>query len=301
MKDGGYQSATRLRGFLLTGLGVMLLSPDSLLVKITQVSPLVFLFWRGLLLALGFALIGWLRYGRRLPAQYRRCGWPGLYCALAFSMSTVGFVTGMKHTAAGNVLVILNTSPVIAALIAFVVWGERLPLRTWLVILICVAGAILMASGETGHGQFLGLVMALMAAFALASNLTVARSRPQADMSVMLIFGALLTATVAGLSGGAQWPGWPDIGYITLLCLGFLPAASTLIQTGPRYLPAAEVSLMLLLETILGSLLVWLFLGEVPPPLSFVGGAMILLTLMANASIELVRRRRKQRLSLMES
>jgi len=290
------QTRLRLRGFLLTGLGVALLSPDSLLVKVTHVSPLVFLFWRGLLLAVGFMVIGMARYGRTLPSRWRQCGWQGLYCAGAFSVSTVGFVTGMKLTAAGNVLVIINTSPVIAAIIAFVVWRERLPLRTWLVIVICVSGAMLMAVGETGRGQTLGLVMAAMTACALASNLTVARSRPQVDMSVMLVFGALLTASVAAALGGAQWPGWPDIGYILLLCLGFLPAASTLIQIGPRYLPAAEVSLMLLLETVVGSLLVWLFLGEVPPPLSFAGGAVIMVTLAANGLLELFRQRGRRKL-----
>ena len=284
--------AHRMRGFLLTGLGVLLLSPDSLLVKVTSVSAWTFIFWRGLLLAAAFLLIGLARYGRQYPAQIRRCGLRGFYCALAFSMSTVGFVTGMKHTAAGNVLVIINTSPVIAAVIAFVIWRERLPLRTWLTILICVAGATLMALGEMGEGEPLGLAMAALTAFALASNLTVARSRPEADMSVMLVFGALLTAAIAASQGGAQAPGWPDMGYILVLCLVFLPAASTLVQTGPRYLPAAEVSLMLLLETVIGSLLVWLVLGEVPPPLSFVGGSLILLTLLINGCLDLLRRRR---------
>lgn len=135
--------------------------------------------------------------------------------------------------------------------------------------------------------------MAGVAAFSLASNLAVARSRPQADMSVMLVFGAALVMIMAALFGGAQWPGWRDFGLITLLCVGFLPAASILIQTGPRYLPAAEVSLLLLLETIIGTLLVWLFLGELPGPLAFVGGGIILLALAVNGVVE--RRRRPKR------
>ncbi|WP_404366611.1 DMT family transporter [Marinobacter sp.] len=276
----------RRRGFLIAGLGVLLLSPDSLLVKSTEVSPLVFLFWRGLLLAVGFMVINSWRYGRRLPAEMRRCGWPGVYCGLAFSVSTVGFVTGVKYTAAGNVLVILNTAPVIAALLAWLIWKEKLPLRTWLLIVVCVSGASLMAAGEMGKGEPLGLVMAGMAAFALASNLAVARSRSSADMSVMLVLGAVVTAGISALLGGAQWPGWPDMGLILLLCLGFLPAASILIQTGPRYLPAAEVSLLLLLETVIGTFLVWLFLAEVPPPLGFAGGGIILASLALNALYE---------------
>ncbi|MBS3805807.1 MAG: DMT family transporter [Oleiphilaceae bacterium] len=284
----------RRTGFVIAGLGVLLLSPDSLLVKSTDVSPLVFLFWRGLLLAIGFMVINSWRYGRRLPSEMIRCGWPGLYCALAFSVSTVGFVTGVKYTAAGNVLVILNTAPVIAAVLAWLIWKESLPLRTWLVILVCVSGATLMAVGEMGKGEPLGLVMAGLAAFGLASNLAVARSRSGVDMSVMLVIGAIGTAVVSASLGGARWPGWQDMSLILLLCLGFLPAATTLIQTGPRYLPAAEVSLLLLLETVIGTFLVWVFLAEVPPPLSFVGGGIILSALACNALLDEWRRHRFQ-------
>jgi drug/metabolite transporter (DMT)-like permease len=288
----------RAQGFLLTALGVLFISPDGLLVKITQVDGLVVLFWRGMLLAVAFLLISLARYGRALPATYRRCGWQGWFCAGAFALSTLGFVMGMKHTAAGNVLVILNTSPVIAAVIARVIWGERLPPRTWLVILVCVAGATLMAWSELGRSDPLGLAMALLAATALAANLNVARSRPQADMSVMLTFGAIMVALVAATLGGAQWLTWPDLGYILLLCLFFLPVACTLIQIGPRFLPAAEVSLMLLLETIIGSFLVWLVLEEIPPDLSFVGGGLILGALLINGCYEVrLNRRRRFRMT----
>lgn len=291
---------TRLKGFMIAGLGVLLLSPDALLVKSTSVTPVTFLFWRGLLLALAFAVINGIRYRSRLIPEMRACGRRGLYCGLAFAGSTLGFVTGMKNTAAGNVLVILNTAPVIAAVLAWVIWRERLPLRTWILILVCISGATLMAVGEMGKGQPLGLVMAGVAAFSLASNLAVARSRPHADMSLMLIFGALLICIVAAFFGGAQWPGWRDFGLIVLLCVGFLPAASILIQTGPRYIPAAEVSLFLLLETVLGTLLVWFFLGELPGPLAFAGGAIILTALAINGFVEDRRQRRQAREALAE-
>lgn len=277
----------RAQGFMLTALGVLFISPDGLLVKITEADGLVILFWRGLLLAIAFLVIGLLRYGRDYPAACRNCGKQGWICAGAFALSTLGFVLGMKHTAAGNVLVILNTSPVIAAVMARLVWREQLPLRTWLVILVCVAGATLMAWNELGRSEPLGLAMALVAAVAMATNLTVARSRPQADTSVMLVFGGLIVALLAALSGGAHWLAWSDLGYVLLLCLFFLPVACTLIQIGPRYLPAAEVSLMLLLETIIGSFLVWLALAEIPPDLSIVGGAMILAALAMNGYYEL--------------
>lgn len=286
---------TRIKGLTIAALGVLFIVPDALLVKITSVDPVVFLFWRGLLLALSFFVISWARYRSRLVPEIRKCGRKGLFCAGAFAISTLGFVVGMKNTAAGNVLVILNTAPVIAAVIAWAVWKETLPLRTWVVILVCVTGATFMAVGEFGKGDPLGLLMAVVAATALASNLNVARSKPDSDMSVMLMFGALVLAAVAALFGGAQMPSGRDFFFIALLCLVFLPTACILIQIGPRYIPAAEVSLMLLLETVFGSFLVWLFLGEVPPNLSLVGGVIVFSALAVHGLTE-VSRYRKARL-----
>lgn len=286
---------TRIKGLTIAALGVLFITPDALLVKITSVEPVVFLFWRGLLLTLSFFAISWLRYRSRLVSEIRKCGRKGLFCASAFAVSTLGFVVGMKNTAAGNVLVILNTSPVIAAVIAWLVWKETLPLRTWIVILVCVTGATFMAIGEWGKGDPLGLMMAAVAATALASNLNMARSKPDADMSVMLMFGAIALAVAAALAGGAQMPSPRDSFFIALLCLVFLPMACILIQIGPRYIPAAEVSLMLLLETVLGSFLVWLFLGEVPPKLSLIGGVIIFSTLAVHGWTEVRRYRRAVR------
>ncbi|MFO7993369.1 MAG: DMT family transporter [Marinobacter sp.] len=288
---------TRIKGLTIAALGVLFIVPDALLVKITSVEPVVFLFWRGLLLAISFLVISWLRYRARLSTEIRRCGWKGWFCAGAFAISTLGFVVGMKNTAAGNVLVILNTAPVIAALIAWLVWKETLPWRTWIVILVCVTGATFMAIGEWGKGDPLGLMMAGIAATALASNLNVARSRPDSDMSVMLMFGALALAIVAAVMGGAQMLSARDGFFIALLCLVFLPTACILIQIGPRYIPAAEVSLMLLLETVLGSFLVWLFLDEVPPNLSLIGGLIVFSALAAHGWTE-VKRYRKARVAV---
>lgn len=288
---------TRIKGLTIAALGVLFIVPDALLVKITSVDPVVFLFWRGLLLAISFFVISWARYRSRLVPEIRKCGRKGLFCAGAFAISTLGFVVGMKNTAAGNVLVILNTAPVIAAVIAWAVWKETLPLRTWVVILVCVTGATFMAVGEFGKGDPLGLLMAVVAATALASNLNVARSKPDSDMSVMLMFGALVLAGVAALLGGAQMPSGRDFFFIALLCLVFLPTACILIQIGPRYIPAAEVSLMLLLETVLGSFLVWLFLGEVPPNLSLVGGVIVFSALAVHGWTE-VSRYRKTRVAV---
>jgi drug/metabolite transporter (DMT)-like permease len=111
----------------------------------------------------------------------------------------------------------------------------------------------------------------------------------------MLMFGAALLAVVSAAMGGATMPSDRDLFYIALLCLVFLPVSSIMIQISPRYIPAAEVSLMLLMETVFGALLVWVFLGEVPPSMSFVGGAIIFTALAVHGWLEVRRYRTLKR------
>lgn len=288
----------RVRGFLITGAGVLLLSPDALFVKDTQVDVATFVFWRALLLFVVLTLVAGWRYGKRLPAAVRACGPAAWWCPLAFAASAWGFVAATRLTAAGNVLVIQNLAPLLAGLIGLVVYGQRLRRQTWGVIVLCVVGASLMATGELGAGNPLGLVVALAVPLAIAINTTVASaqrgdSSHGVDTTVILPLGCVVMMVPAVLLGGASLPPAEDLQRLALLALIFLPGAYLLIQTGPRYLQGAEVSLVMLLETFVGTLLVWWWLGEVPPPLAFVGGGMIVFALLGSGALDLYRQRRK--------
>jgi drug/metabolite transporter (DMT)-like permease len=69
--------------------------------------------------------------------------------------------------------------------------------------------------------------------------------------------------------------------YLALLGLIVVPIPFSLLAIGPRYLPASEVSLLLLLEAVLGPLWVWLVLKEFPGWLALIGGAIVIVTLVA--------------------
>ena len=92
--------------------------------------------------------------------------------------------------------------------------------------------------------------------------------------------------------GGTQLPDPEDLQRLALMGL-ILPLAYFLIQTGARYLPGAEVSLVMLVETLAGTLLVWWWVGEVPAALAFLGGGMIVVAMLASSLRDLYRQRRK--------
>ncbi|WP_040478289.1 DMT family transporter [Halomonas smyrnensis] len=287
----------RLRGYLITMTGVLFLSPDALLVKATTVDVATFMFWRGLLLGVALLGVAWWRYGRELPAAVKACGPAAWWCPLAFAGSAWAFVIGVRLTAAGNVLVMMNLAPLVAALIGWWVFGERLRRQTWVVIVVCVAGACLMASGEIGSGNPLGLVVALGVPLCIAINTTVAsaqksQSRRGVDTTVILPLGCLAMLVPGALLGGVQLPSAADMQY--LLAMGaLLTVAYFGIQTGPRYLPGAEVSLVMLLETLVGTLLVWLWVGEVPTVAAFIGGGLIVAAMLISTLRDLRRQRQK--------
>ena len=279
----------RLKGYLITGAGVIMLSPDALIVKDTQVDVPVFVFWRALLMCLVISLIvGW-RYKRELPAAIKRCGSALWICPLAIATGSWVFVAANRLTAAGNVLVIQNMAPLIAGIIGLLFFQQKLRLQTWVVILLCIFGAILMLSGEMQAGNPLGLMIAAILPISMAINTTVASAQKGIDTTVLLPFAGIAMIIPAILMGGAALPDWQDMKRTLLLGLVFLPAAYYLIQSGPRYITGAEVSLMLILETLLGTLLVWWWVGELPTTMAFIGGGLILLTLTSSALLDLIR------------
>ena len=287
----------RLRGYLITFTGVLLLTPDALLIKDTSVDVATFMFWRGLLLGSVLLAIALVRYRHQLGQAVLACGPAALWCPLAFAASAWAFVTATRLTSAGNVLVMLNLAPLMAGLIGMLFFGQRLRRQTWVVIVVCVSGASLMAAGEVGQGSLLGLLVALIVPLSIALNTTVASAQRGSgergiDTTVVLPLGCLAMLLPAVILGGGHLPGPEDSQRLALMGL-ILPFAYYLIQTGARYLPGAEVSLVLLVETLLGTLLVWWWLGEVPTLLAFVGGSIIVATMLLSGLRDLSRQRRK--------
>ncbi|MGQ7261867.1 DMT family transporter [Vreelandella sp. V005] len=281
----------RQQGLLLTGGGAMIMAPDALLIKVADLPDAEILMWRGFLSGMGFLLIALARYGRGTLAAYRRCGWTGIAVALLFSLTTCGFVLGNQYTKAGNVLMILASSPIIAAVLSWIILKERLPRRTWLAICLCMVGIAMIALDDAGAGSWVGNAFALMAATTLAINFTLCRTRPGVDMSPMLVFNGLVVGSVAGFfwltgSESTTLPATSQLAVVILLCLIIVPCGVTLLQRGPLYLPSAEVGLLLLLEVVVGTLLAWWILGEQPAPIAMVGGLLVLGTLGAKGLYE---------------
>ncbi|MGF1609815.1 MAG: DMT family transporter [Kiloniellales bacterium] len=279
--------SSHAKGLLITAAGVLIITPDGLLTRLIQADPWTLLFWRSLLSSVSLLLVLSILYRRQCWARIRAIGLPGLMVAALFGVGGVTFILAITSTTVANTLFIASTSPLFAALISWRLMGEAVPRRTWIAIVLALLGIAIIASQGLAGGSLFGNLAALTTAIALACSFSLIRYHKERDlipaMALSTVIAALIAlpfATPAAISAG-------DAGWLAVMGLLMLPLAFALMFIGPRYIPAAEVSLILLLEAILGPFWVWLVVGEEPGARTLVGGAIVIVTLSANAALGL--------------
>jgi len=288
--------ADHKKGLLLTSLGVLILTPDTLLVRLIDAEPFTLLVWRGVLQALGILVILAVLHRGHLAAPFRAVGRWGLLLAVVFSGCTLFFILALSLTAVADVLVIVAAAPLAAAVFSLVFLGEGVPARTWVAISLAVVGIALLVSEDLGSGSLLGDLAAGVCALCIGGTFTITRHARSVSMVPAMVLAGIFTAAVALpiallTESGAFFFTGAQLGYTLAMGLVVVPLSFALITLGPRYLPAAEVGLILLLETVLGPLWVWLVIGEYPGDLALVGGGLVVVTL-AGHSLAGARRRR---------
>lgn len=272
------------RGLLLVTSGIALLSFDGLLVRLAQADGWSIAFWRGLLMCLALGVFS-LSARKRSSVLAQPLASAG--SALLLALTSIFFVLAIVHTQVANVVVILCTAPLFAALLSRCFLGERVALRTWLAIGVAALGIVLVFAGAFSTSDLAGNGYALLSSAAVGANLTLLRRYPALERMPLIALGGLLAALIA----------WPNArpfeletqSYWAMALMGLLqmPLATLLINNATRYLPSAEVALFYLLESVLGTLWVWYFLQETPASATLYGGALVLVTLLLHAGLTL--------------
>ena len=275
--------STHAKGLLITACGVLVISPDGLLTRLILTDHWTMIFWRALLLSFGMWLMISLTSPNRVWQQYRTVKGPGLFMVVAYSLGTISFIFAITHTSVANTLIILSTTPLFAALISRVLLHEKIQPRTMIAILLVVVGISVIASGSIQQqGGLAGDIAAIFGSFFLACGFTFVRRFPHVSAFSAISCGGLLTALLILPLATPFSVSQADMGYLLVMGLYMVPIGTSLMFLGPRYIPAAEVGLLLLLESILGPVWVWMALGEEPGSSTLLGGAIVLSTLAIN-------------------
>ncbi|WP_020678184.1 DMT family transporter [Geopsychrobacter electrodiphilus] len=277
-----------LRGLLITVAAVLILSPDALLVKLMQTDAWTMLFWRSLIssasLLVGLTVI----YRRKIFWIFRKSGRLGLTSGIITAWGSLLFIGALYHTTAANTLVILAATPLFAALIGRLSGQDRISRLTLLTACSVFGGIALLFIESFSADNLLGNLMALGASSLWGGNLVVLRQARERNMIPAVALGAILAVPLSLLFGAAPLSiGAHDLLLLSLQGTLVLPISFALITSGARDLPAAEVSLILLLETLLGPLWVWLVVGEAPGSLTLGAGIFVLCALALHSLISL--------------
>jgi len=247
-------------------------------------------FWRSFFTMLSLLVILPLFQGREVFSRIRHGGRSLWISGVCWSFMFTAFMMALTLTSVANVLVTLAVGPFLTALLARIVIGHRIAMRTWLAIAVAGLGIGWMFGGDlqsNGDGsQLAGTLVALLVPMAGAVNWTVVqRSQAQGDkvdLVPAVMVGAFISSLVTlplalPLTATAH-----DIALLAMLGLVQLAIPCVLSVRCASVLKAPEIALLALLEIIFGILLAWLGAGEVPGTNVLTGGALVLGALMAN-------------------
>lgn len=274
----------------MAAFAVLWISPDGLLVRLVSVDSWTLLFWRGALWALALGVYLAAVGGRPVGPRFRALGVIGMVVALLYAVITILAVTAFTRTTIANTLVIIAATPMIAAVLSRLFLGEQVPRRTWVAVCAVFGALVVVFSGQLGGGALLGDLCALAAACCLAGQITLLRHARDADMLPTVVVSGVLVALVMAPLASPFAISPRDAGLLLLMGVVVLPLPTCLLLLAPKHIPAADVGLVRLLEAVLGPLWVWLVLTEMPSRETILGGAVILVTLVAHS---LAARRRK--------
>lgn len=266
------------KGVLIVAAGALLYAPDSLMLRLMGMEQWATLFWRGFLGG-GVVLLAYIAvYRGRYLSMLRGFGWRMPVFASAYVATTFFFIYAIRETSVANTLFIVSISPVFSALISWLALGEAPDRRTVRTIILAITGVGIIAfGGEKGGPNSLdGDLAAVGAALSLAVMFVVARSVSPRSMAPLVGPAGIASAIIAlpfaadiTVPQGSLWP---------LLAMGLviMPLATWCLTTGPKLIPAPEVSLLMLIEAVFGPLIVWWALSEYPGDATLIGGAIVL-------------------------
>lgn len=274
-------SSTPLKGVLLLAGAALCWSLGGILIRLVEASDWTIVLWRSVFMSLTLLTVLAIWTGGRLAAPFRAAGWKGMLSGAFMACAFICFVLSITRTTVANTLVITASAPFFSAIAGRLLLGERVAPRAWAAMGAAVAGIALMFLGELGPGEFVGNVLALVVALAFAGNIVVLKRAGDANMVPAVILGGLFSAAIALPLAAPLAVTGPELGILFALGAVQLGLGLTFYVFGARHLPAAEVSLMGLLETVLSPLWVWIFIAERPSDTALVGGALVILSLVA--------------------
>jgi drug/metabolite transporter (DMT)-like permease len=275
-------------GVMLAAIGALCWSFGGALVRLTEgLDAWQIIFYRSATLFV--CMMGWLaiQHGRHLLLAFRQAGFNAVIAGLAIGMAGLTFIASLFYTTVAQSIFMTGLTPFIAALLGLWILREKVAAITWMAMVIALAGMLIILSAGGGQGSVIGTALAIYSAFCFSCYAVLLRWGQNTEMTVALVWNAVFLVLVStfvmlvptGLREMTPQPfmiGWSN--FAACLALGSVQVTLglALFTFGSRAVPAAQLSLIALIEPTFSPLWAWLVANEVPPLATFVGGAVIL-------------------------
>ena len=243
---------------------------------------LQYLFYRGLTIAIILFSYLFIKEGIKFAESFKRIGKSSVFGALSLALAFYGFIFSITLTTVAVTMFMLALMPFIAGVIGFFTLKEKLSGRALLSMFLAMLGVLIMTSEADMSGSFWGLVIGFSSALGFAIFSVTLRWRPETPKFTTAALAGFFCSLIAIscifiFDYQFQMPTvniWLSVSHGTIVGSGLI-----CYTWGAKYLPAAELTLLSLLEVVGGIFWAWLpFLGinEEPSFTIMLGGVVIL-------------------------
>ncbi|MBC8953969.1 DMT family transporter [Xenorhabdus sp. PB62.4] len=273
-------------GYLCALLGGITLSFDTVFIRAINFSPDQIAFWRSFSMSLPMILIIVFSFfkGKNKIKKEVVYNKDFLLASFFYGLSSVLFPISAMTTSISNMLFIISTAPLWAAIFSWVVTKEIVSRITVLSFVISIVGiTIVMFGSQTSLSVSIGDITALLTAMSMAAAFVVGRVSKK-DLSLTPSIGAIFSTVLLYF--------YFDINFAISLSKFFLILiegsvivflALTLIAKSSKLIPSPHLGFFLLLEAVLGPIWIWITFGDIPSAYTFIGGSIILIALITNS------------------
>ena len=275
------------KGSLLAFVAVMFITPDSLFIRLSSIDTWGLVFYRGIIpfftVFIGMLFIYKLNFFKIFFSS----GYHGIIYVITFSITNITFVVSIQNTNVANTLVMIATAPMLSAILSGLFLKEQPDKKTWISILITFLAIIFIFYDSLGIGNFYGDILAFITAIGLAVGAVTIRSARSKNLVPAAVVGKLFVALFALFFIDSFMLIEKDLIIVPLMCILCVAIPFVLVTIAPRFIPAAEVNLFFLLETIIGPIWVWFVIKEQPSLETLIGGLVIVATIAIHSFLKL--------------
>ena len=275
------------KGSLLAFVAVMFITPDSLFIRISNIDTWGLVFYRGIIPFLTVFFVMLIIYKLNFFKILVNSGYHGIIYIATFSITNITFVVSIQNTNVANTLVMIATAPMLSAILSTIFLKETSDKKTWISVIVTFAAILYIFFDSLKLGNFYGDILGFITAIGLAVGAITIRSAKSKNLVPAAVVGKLFVATFALFFIESFALTENDLIIVPLMCILCVAIPFVLVTIAPRFIPAAEVNLFFLLETIIGPIWVWLIIKEQPSVETILGGAIIVATIAIHSFLKL--------------